>query len=113
MGKGGEVNVRVCEETTLWFTTLSGAKHVSLSCTLTLSPSVCCLYVCIYVCMYVCLSVCVHVMQQRAREVASVRQLVQRRKKRQRQRKAAITLKTGEGTIVPLVVKGAVQEEVE
>ena len=71
------------------------------------------MYVCVYVFMYICMSVCVHVMQQRAKEVASVRQLVQRRKRRQRQRKAAITSKTGEGTIVPLVVKGAVQDEVE
>ena len=60
--------------------------------------------------MYVC--VCVHMMQQRAKEVASVRQLVQRRKRRQRQRKAAITSKTGEGTIVPLVVKGSARKGV-
>ena len=51
MGKGGEVNVMVCEETMPGFTVLSGAKDFSPSSTLTLSLSV-------SVCLSVCLSVC-------------------------------------------------------
>ena len=67
------------------------------------------------VCLSVCLSVslCTCMMQQKAKEVTSVRQLVQRRKKRQRQKQAAIVSEPGERQILPLVVKGVTHQAVE
>ena len=50
-------------------------------------------------------------MQQMAKEVTSVRQLVQRRKRRQRQKQATLLSGTSERRVLPLVVKGAVRRE--